>query len=102
MRGMHFWRKAALFTGFLAIVCGGRAESHPAAAAITIVANTSVEAHRAAIDGIRSAFSGTTLDVRVVDLNASAGERQGAEHFAAPGTRIIIAVGTDAIQLVVA
>lgn len=102
MRGMHYGCKAALLTGFLAAVCGGRAESRPVAAAITVVANTSVEAHRAAIDGIRAAFSGTALDVRVVDLNASAGDRQGSKRFAAPGTRVIIAVGTDAIQLVVA
>ena len=102
MPGTHLYRKAALFTGFLATVCGGRAESHPVPAAVTVVANTSVEAHRAAIDGIRAAFSGTALEVRVVDLNASAGERQGSERFAAPGTRVVIAVGTDATQLVAA
>jgi ABC-type uncharacterized transport system substrate-binding protein len=100
MRGTHFYCKVAVFTGFLAAVCGVRAEPRPVAAAITVVANTSVEAHRAAIDGIRAAFSGTTLDVRVVDLNAAAGGRQNSEHFAAPGTRVIIAVGSDAIQLV--
>jgi len=101
MRAVCFCWKAALLTGWLAAGCTVRAESRPVAPAITVVANASVEAHRAAIEGIRSAFSGTTLDVRVVDLTA-AGERQGSERFAAPGTRVIIAVGTDAIQLVTA
>lgn len=102
MHRTHLYRRAMLCAGFLwaAGFCSG--ESKPVAGGVTIVANPAVEAHRAAIDGIRAAFHGTPLDVRVVDLTAPAGERRGSERFAAPGTRVIIAVGTDAIQLVAA
>jgi ABC-type uncharacterized transport system substrate-binding protein len=77
-------------------------EPRNGSAAVTIVASTAVEAHRAAIEGIRAALAKSSIEIRVVDLSQSRGEKPSAGRFAAPGTRVIIAVGTEALQLVVA
>ena len=99
---LRFCCTAAILAGTFAALSVGHSESRPAAAAVTVVANTAVEAHRAAIDGIRAALNGSTVEVRVADLTPTSGERQSADRFLSPGTRLIIAVGTDAIQLVAA
>src|SRR5690349_21328981 len=70
--------------------------------AVTIVASTTVEAHRAAIEGIRAALAKSSIEIRVVDLSQSRGEKPSTGRFAAPGTRVIIAVGSEALQLVAA
>ena len=79
-----------------------QAESRTAPPSVTIVAATAVEAHRAAIEGIREGLANSSMEVRIVDLNAFRSEGTGAERFAGPGTRVIIAVGTEAFQLVAA
>ena len=79
-----------------------QAESRTAPPSVTVVASTAVEAHRAAIEGIRDALAKSSVEVRVADLSASRSERSAADRFTAPGTRVIIAVGTEALQLVAA
>src|SRR5579872_5339677 len=79
-----------------------QAESRTDSPSVTIVAAPAVEAHRAAIEGIRQGFAKSSVEIRVVDLSASQNDRSGADRFAAPGTRVIIAIGTEALQLVAA
>ena len=80
----------------------GQTESRTAPPSVTIVAATAVEAHRAAIEGIREGLANSSMEVRIVDLSASRSEATGADRFAGPGTRVIIAIGTEAFQLVAA
>jgi putative ABC transport system substrate-binding protein len=79
-----------------------QAESRIGSPSVTIVATTSVEAHRAAIEGIRAGLAKSSMEIRVVDLSASRSDRSRADRFAAPGTRVIIALGSEALQLVAA
>jgi ABC-type uncharacterized transport system substrate-binding protein len=88
-----------LAAGFWA-VCRSHAESRTGPPSVTIVATIAVEAHRAAIEGIRAALAKSSVEIRVVDLSAAPGERSRADRFAMPGTRVIIALGTEALQLV--
>ncbi len=76
--------------------------AHADAVAVTVVGNTAVEAHRLAIDGVRAAFSGSPLEIHVVDLGSLGRDRSREERFAAPGTRVIVAIGTEALQSVAA
>jgi ABC-type uncharacterized transport system substrate-binding protein len=75
---------------------------HADAPAITVVGATAVEAHRSAIEGIRAAFSKSPLEIHVVDFGGLGAERSRVERFAESGTRVIVAIGTEALQLVAA
>jgi len=75
---------------------------HADSPAVTVVGAMAVEAHRSAIDGIRAALSKSALEIRVVDLSRLGAERSRVERFAEPGTRVIVAIGTEALQLVAA
>src|SRR5579863_6651890 len=90
----------ALVAGLWAARCS-QAESRTGPPSVTIVATTTIEAHRAAIEGIREGLAKSSVEIRIADLSASRSERSGgADSFAAPGTRVIIAIGTEALQLV--
>jgi ABC-type uncharacterized transport system substrate-binding protein len=73
---------------------------HADSPAVTVIGATAVEAHRSAIEGIRAALSKSTLEIHVVDLSRLGAERSRVERFAEPGTRVIVAIGTEALQLV--
>ena len=102
MHGRHSTFALLILAAGLWAARHSHAESRTAPASVTIVATTAVEAHRAAIEGIREGLAKSSAEIHVVDLSTSRSERAGADHFAAPGTRVIIAIGTEALQLVAA
>ncbi|MBI3666887.1 MAG: hypothetical protein HY236_11805 [Acidobacteria bacterium] len=81
---------------------GNDREPRAGIAPVTVVANTSIEAHREAIAGIQAALAKSSTEVRVVDLSQRTSEQTGSNRLAAPGTRVIIAMGSDALALVAA
>jgi ABC-type uncharacterized transport system substrate-binding protein len=94
----------ALLAGLGAALVAPASEDgvHAALPAVTVVGSTTVEAHRSAIDGIRAALAKSPLEIHVVDLSRLGAERSRGERFAEPGTRVIVAIGTEALQLVAA
>lgn len=72
-------------------------DARPRAAAVTVVASLGVEAHREAVEGIRGAIGGS-VEIRIVDL-AQAGSTDRVDR---PGTRLIIALGTGALDRITA
>lgn len=81
---------------------GGYAEFRAAPAGVTIVAATEIEAHRDAIEGIRTRLAKSSVEIRVVNLSTFRRDGSLGERLAAPGTRAIIAIGTEALELVAA
>jgi putative ABC transport system substrate-binding protein len=66
---------------------------------VVVVASPEIEAHRLAIEGVQAAV-GTPPQVRIVDLNQARNKQAAGVHLAAPGTRVIIAFGSEALQIV--
>ena len=62
---------------------------------VVVVASVEVEAQQSAIEGIREALGKTRAEIRIV----GAGRATGG-HLAAPGVRVIIAIGLEAVQVV--
>ena len=62
---------------------------------VVVVASVEVEADRLAIEGIREALGKTRAEIRIADAGRAAGG-----HLAAPGVRVIIAIGSEAVQVV--
>lgn len=79
---------------------GSAGEPRPGTAAVTVVAATGIEAHRAALEGIREALAKASIEIRVVDLTEPRSPGLPAHRVATPQTRVIIAVGTEALRLV--
>jgi ABC-type uncharacterized transport system substrate-binding protein len=99
------WRRHSIFALVALVggpwtVRGNGGQPRPGSAVVTVVATTAIEAHRAAIEGIREALAKVSLEIRVVDLTESGRSQPPANRLAVPGTRVIIAVGTDALRLV--
>jgi putative ABC transport system substrate-binding protein len=69
---------------------------------VIVVASVGVEAHRAAVEGIQAAMARTPSQVRVLDLTEARSEQQSGAALAAPGVRVIIAVGSEALDIVTA
>jgi ABC-type uncharacterized transport system substrate-binding protein len=66
------------------------------------VASVGVEAHRSALDGIQAAMAMAPSQVRVLDLTAARNDPKSVAALAAPGIRLIIAVGSEAMEVVTA
>jgi ABC-type uncharacterized transport system substrate-binding protein len=69
---------------------------------VVVVASVGVEAHRAAVEGIQAAMAMTPSQVRVLDLAEARSEQKSGAALAAPGVRVIIAVGSEALAIVAA
>jgi putative ABC transport system substrate-binding protein len=89
-------RPLALGLALLLPLFGGN--SKPAAPAVTVVANTSIEAHKAAIEGIRRARAAGSTAIHLANL----GEAGDRAQLTPPGTRLIIVLGSEALQVVAA
>jgi ABC-type uncharacterized transport system substrate-binding protein len=86
---------------FLAWRLWGAIEARPATHSVVVVASVGIEAHRLAIEGIQAAMGKASSQVRIVDLEHARTDVAGA-RLSAPGTRVIIAVGSEALQFVAA
>lgn len=102
MRRSHFTLVLLIIGAGLWAIHRGQGQSRTGTPSVTIIATPAIEAHDAAIEGIRAALAKTSVQIRVVDLSASRTATAQPDHFAAPGTRVIIAIGTEALQLVAA
>jgi putative tryptophan/tyrosine transport system substrate-binding protein len=69
---------------------------------VVVVASAGVEAHRAAVEGIEAALGMKPPQVRVLDLIKARSEQNSGTTLAAPGIRVIIAVGSEALEIVTA
>jgi ABC-type uncharacterized transport system substrate-binding protein len=67
---------------------------------VVVVASAAVEAHRAAVEGIQAAMGMTPSQIRVLDLAEARSEQKSGVSLAAPGIRVIIAVGSEALEIV--
>lgn len=67
---------------------------------VVVVASVEVEAHRWAIEGIQEALGKTHTEIRIVDVGRARSEQAAGGHLAAPGVRAIIAIGSEAVQVV--
>ena len=76
--------------------------AHADSPAVTVVGTMALEAHRSAIDGVRAALSRSPLEIHVVDLSSLGADTSHVERFAGSRTRVIVAIGTEALQLVAA
>jgi putative tryptophan/tyrosine transport system substrate-binding protein len=78
----------------------GVSESRPASPSVVVVASSGVEAHRSAIEGIQAALGKSSSQIRIVDLAEARRGLAAGVRLATPGIRLIIAVGTEALQIV--
>jgi len=78
----------------------GVSESRPASPSVVVVASSGVEAHRSAIEGIQAALGISSSQIRIVDLAEARRGLAAGVRLATPGTRVIIAVGSEALQIV--
>ena len=76
--------------------------SGPGPASVAVVASPALEAHRAAIEGIEASLANTAFQVRVLDLNEVRSLQAAGTAWARPDTRAIIAVGSEALEIVAA
>lgn len=80
----------------------GSGEVRAGSPSVIVVASVGVEAHRAAVEGIQAALARTPSQVRVLDLAEARSEQKSGAALAAPGVRVIIAVGSEALEIVTA
>ncbi|HYM10444.1 MAG TPA: hypothetical protein VEU62_06920, partial [Bryobacterales bacterium] len=69
---------------------------------VVVVASPGVEAHRLAIEGIHAGLAASSPEIRMVDLAQLRGEPAAGARLVTPGSRVIIAVGSEALELVAA
>jgi putative ABC transport system substrate-binding protein len=67
---------------------------------VVVVASAGVEAHRLAVAGIQAAMGMPPSQIRVLDLVEARSEQTSGAALAAPGIRVIIAVGSEALEIV--
>jgi putative ABC transport system substrate-binding protein len=84
----------------LALPLLGVSESPPAMRSIIVVASSTVEAHRSAIEGIQAALGKSSSQVRIVELAEARSGLAAGVRLETPGIRVIIAVGSEALQIV--
>ena len=75
-------------------------ESPTAPRSVLVVASSRVEAHRSAIEGILEALGKSSSQIRIVELAEAQSGLAAGVRLAIPGTRVIIAVGSEALQIV--
>ena len=75
-------------------------ESRHGAPSVVVVASVEVEAHRWAIEGIQEALGKPPAEIRIVDAGRARSEQASGSHLAGPGVRAIIAIGSEAVQVV--
>ena len=78
----------------------GASDSRPAASSVVVVASVGVEAHRSAVEGIQAALAKSSSQVRIVDLAEARSGAAAGIRLTDPGIRVIIAVGSEALQFV--
>jgi len=93
-------RAIFVFTLLMALPLFAASDSHAAAASVVVVASVGVEAHRWAIEGIQAALATSAFRIRVVDLEEARSGLAAGVRLAMPGARVIIAVGSEALQIV--
>lgn len=76
------------------------ADLRAALPSVVVVASAGVEAHRSAVEGIQAAMGMTASQIRVLDLTEARSEQKSGVSLAAPGVRVIIAVGSEALEIV--
>jgi ABC-type uncharacterized transport system substrate-binding protein len=91
----------ALLTFLAATALRGAATPPGAPAPVLVVASLAVEAHRSAIEGIQAALEKSPAEVRVVDLSRPRENSQNNIRIIPLGTRVIIAIGSEALQWLV-
>jgi putative ABC transport system substrate-binding protein len=67
---------------------------------VLVVASSGVEAHRSAIAGIVEALGKSSSQIRIVDLDEARSGLAAGIKLSTPATRVIIAVGSEALQIV--
>lgn len=92
------WLPAALVLLALRLVTAGDALAP--VPQVVVVASVGVEAHQSAIEGIREALGKTRAEIRIVDAGRARSEQAAGGHLAALGVRVIIAIGSEAVQVV--
>ncbi len=80
----------------------GAGEVRAGLPSVVVVASVGVEAHRAAVEGIQAALARTPSQVRVLDVTEARSEQKSGVALAVPGVRVIIAVGSEALEIVTA
>ncbi len=93
-------RQPILVLWLLAFPLLGISQSPPDARAVLVVASLGVEAHRSAIEGIQAALGKSSSLIRMVELAEARSSLAAGVHLATPATRVIIAVGSEALQIV--
>ncbi|MBZ5592766.1 MAG: hypothetical protein LAP39_11055 [Acidobacteriia bacterium] len=78
----------------------GSGGSGQGSASVVVVASPGVEAHRAAVEGIEAAMAKTGFQVRVLELNDARTLLASGVALGTPGTRAIIAIGSEALEIV--
>jgi putative tryptophan/tyrosine transport system substrate-binding protein len=95
-------RVIALLWFLAATALGGGAARHSGPASVLVVASLAVEAHRSALEGVQAALEKSSADVRVVDLSRARENPQDNTRIIPPGIRVIIAIGSEALQWLMA
>jgi ABC-type uncharacterized transport system substrate-binding protein len=67
---------------------------------VVVVASAGVEAHRSAVAGIQAALGIAPSQIRILDLTDARNEQKSGVSLATPGIRVIIAVGSEALDIV--
>ena len=84
----------------LAVPTLSAADPRAALPSVVVVASAGVEAHRSAVEGIQAAMGMTASQIRVLDLTEARSEQKSGVSLAAQGVRVIIAVGSEALEIV--
>jgi putative ABC transport system substrate-binding protein len=92
------WLAAVLLLLAAGLVKAG--DSRPGAPPVLVVASVEVEAHRWAIEGIQEALGKPGAEIRIVDAGRARSEHAAGGRLAVQGVRVIIAVGSEAVQVV--
>ena len=95
---MRGWRSAFTLLWLLASPFAAGAETRPVRV-VLVIASLTVEAHRAAIEGIQAALASSSAEVRILDVDQVSSAARGGVGIA-PATGVIIAVGSEAIRVV--
>lgn len=84
----------------LALPLLGVGESRSASPSVVVVASLGVEAHRSAIEGVEAALGKSSSQIRIVELAEARSSLAAGVRLSTPATRVIIAVGSEALQIV--
>jgi len=65
---------------------------------VVVIASLTLEAHRAAIEGIRAALASTPAELRILDADQASDAASGRPYITA-STGVVIAAGSEAIRI---